>query len=78
MRFEAVEAMVVPDDLALALAARPGAREHFDAYSATRRKGVLGWITLAKRPATRAARIARAADAAERGDDPTSLWQRVD
>jgi uncharacterized protein YdeI (YjbR/CyaY-like superfamily) len=78
MRFEAVEAMVVPDDLAQALASKPGAREHFDAYSATRRKGVLGWITLAKRPETRAARIARAADIAERGDDPTTLWQRVD
>jgi len=75
-RFEAVEAMVVPDDLALALAAKPGAREHFDAYSATRRKGVLGWITLAKRPETRAARIARAVDVVERGDNPTFLWQR--
>ena len=75
---EAVEGMVVPDDLALALAGRPGAREHFDAYSASGRKGVLGWIAMAKRPETRAARIARAADAAERGDNPTMLWQRGD
>jgi len=30
-RFDSVEAMLVPDDLAVALAARPGARRHFDA-----------------------------------------------
>ncbi len=75
---EAVEGMVVPDDLALALAGRPGAREHFDAYSPSARKGVLSWITLARRPATRASRIARAAETAERGDRPATLWQRGD
>jgi len=75
-RFEAVEAMLVPDDLALALAARPGAREHFDAYSASARKGVLGWIALAKRPETRASRIAQAAGVAGRGDRAATLWQR--
>jgi uncharacterized protein YdeI (YjbR/CyaY-like superfamily) len=75
---EAVEGMVVPDDLALALAGRPGAREHFDAYSPSARKGVLSWITLARRPATRASRFARAAEAAERGDRPATLWQRGD
>jgi uncharacterized protein YdeI (YjbR/CyaY-like superfamily) len=75
-RFDSVEAMLVPDDLAAALAARPGARRHFDAYSASGRKGVLGWIALAKRSATRAARIARAADVAERGAPAATLWQR--
>jgi uncharacterized protein YdeI (YjbR/CyaY-like superfamily) len=75
-RFDSVEAMLVPDDLAVALAARPGARRHFDAYSASARKGVLGWIALAKRPETRAGRIARAAEAAERGDPAATLWQR--
>jgi uncharacterized protein YdeI (YjbR/CyaY-like superfamily) len=76
IRFDSVEAMLVPDDLAAALAARPGARRHFEAYSASARKGVLGWIALAKRPATRASRIARAAEAAERGDPAATLWQR--
>jgi uncharacterized protein YdeI (YjbR/CyaY-like superfamily) len=75
-RFDSVEAMLVPDDLAVALAARPGARRHFDAYTASARKGVLGWIALAKRPATRGARIAQAADVAERGDPAPTLWQR--
>lgn len=65
-------------DLALALAARPGARDHFDAYSPSARKGVLGWIALAKRPETRARRVSLAADVAERGDRPATLWQRVD
>ena len=77
-RLDAAEAMLVPDDLALALAARPGARRHFEAYSASARKGVLGWIALAKRPATRASRVARAAEAAERGDPAATLWQRGD
>ena len=77
-RLDAAEAMLVPDDLALALAARPGAREHFDEYSASARKSVLGWIALAKRPETRAWRIARAAEVAERGDRAATLWQRGD
>jgi uncharacterized protein YdeI (YjbR/CyaY-like superfamily) len=55
---DAVEAMVVPDDLAAALAAAPGARESFDATAPFARKMTLGWIAQAKRPATRAARIA--------------------
>ncbi|HEY5487088.1 MAG TPA: YdeI/OmpD-associated family protein [Candidatus Limnocylindrales bacterium] len=75
---EAAEEMVVPDDLAVALAERPGAREHFDAYSPSTGKGVLGWIALAKRPETRALRIARAADAASRGDRPATILQRGD
>jgi uncharacterized protein YdeI (YjbR/CyaY-like superfamily) len=75
---ETAEEMVVPDDLALALAERPGARDHFDAYSPSARKGVLGWIALAKRPETRALRIARAANVASRGDRPATLFQRGD
>jgi uncharacterized protein YdeI (YjbR/CyaY-like superfamily) len=77
-RLESAEEMLVPDDLASALAERPGAREHFDAYSPSARKGVLGWIALAKRPETRASRIARAADAASRGDRPATIPQRGD
>jgi uncharacterized protein YdeI (YjbR/CyaY-like superfamily) len=77
-RLDAVEDMLEPDDLTAALEARPGAREHFDAYSHSTRKGVLAWIALAKRPETRALRVARAADAAERGDRPPAPWQRGD
>jgi uncharacterized protein YdeI (YjbR/CyaY-like superfamily) len=62
-----VEDLVVPDDLAEALAARPGAREHFDGFSPSVRKQVLAWIVLAKRPETRATRIATTASMAADG-----------
>jgi len=62
-----VEDRVVPDDLADALAARPGAREHWESFTPSAQKQVLAWIVLAKRPETRAARVAAAAEAAERG-----------
>ena len=45
-----VENLVVPDDLAAALAAHPPAREHWDAFSRSRRRALLEWITQAKRP----------------------------
>ena len=63
-----VEDRVVPDDLADALAARPGAREHWEGFTPSSQKQVLAWIVLAKRPETRAARVAAAAEAAERGE----------
>ena len=63
-----VEDRVVPDDLAEALAARPGAREHWEGFTPSSQKQVLAWIVLARRPATRAARVAAAAEAAERGE----------
>ena len=61
-----VENLVVPDDLAAALAAHPPARAHWDAFSRSRRRAMLQWIAEAKRPETRAKRIAEAADHAAR------------
>jgi uncharacterized protein YdeI (YjbR/CyaY-like superfamily) len=63
-----VEDLVVPDDLAAALAARPGAREHWDAARPSARKQALAWIVLAKKPETRAARVAATAARAADGD----------
>jgi len=63
-----VEDLVVPPDLAAALEQHPGAREQFDAFPPSTRKQVLGWIALAKRPATRAARVAKAAEKAAAGE----------
>lgn len=57
-----VEAMVVPDDLAAALAARPGARENFDAFPASVKKQSLYSVKRAKRPETRHRRIEVIAD----------------
>lgn len=62
-----VEALVVPPDLEAALAARPGAREHWDAFTPGARKVLLASIVTARRPATRAARVEEAARSAERG-----------
>lgn len=62
-----VEAMVVPDDLTAALAARPGARAHWDAFRPGARKAVLRWLVDARRPQTRAARVEEAARLAAEG-----------
>jgi uncharacterized protein YdeI (YjbR/CyaY-like superfamily) len=56
-RLDDVEALVVPDDLALALARHPGAEQHFASFPPSSRKLILGWIKDAKRPETRAKRV---------------------
>lgn len=58
---DATDRLDVPDDLAAALAATPKARAHFDAFPASAKKAVLEWVRQAKRPETRARRIAEAA-----------------
>ena len=55
-----IEALVIPDDLAAALAAAPGTRDRFDRLSRTNRRIILQRIATAKRPETRARRIAEA------------------
>ncbi len=73
---DAVEDMIVPDDLAEALAARRGARAVFDAWPPSTRKIILAWLVTAKRPATRAARIEETAAAAGAGMLPGPLRPR--
>jgi uncharacterized protein YdeI (YjbR/CyaY-like superfamily) len=63
------EAGIVPADLADALA-EGDARPAFDALTDRRRKNTLAWIELAKRPETRARRIARTVEAALDGRSP--------
>src|SRR4051812_32198176 len=58
---DAVEALVVPKDLTRALRALPGAAKNFAAFSPSARKGYLHWISQAKRPETRAHRVAHVA-----------------
>ena len=53
-----VEAMVMPADLAAALDANPAAKANFDAFPKSVRKGILDLMRSAKRPETRAKRIA--------------------
>ena len=75
---DAIDALVVPGDLAAALAGRPGARELFEASSVSVRRSALAWVYQAKRPATRAARVEQVAVIAERGEPISNLWQRRD
>jgi uncharacterized protein YdeI (YjbR/CyaY-like superfamily) len=49
--------LIVPADLATALAADPPADQNFQAFPPSARRAILEWITLAKRPETRAGRI---------------------
>lgn len=55
---DAAEAGQVPDDLATALAANETAAQHFAGFSPSARKQLLSWVLAAKRPATRATRVA--------------------
>ena len=70
-----VEDLVVPDDLAAALAAVPGAREKWDAFPRSAKRGILEWIVQARRPETRAKRVAETADRAGRGER-ANQWTR--
>jgi uncharacterized protein YdeI (YjbR/CyaY-like superfamily) len=55
---ESVERLEVPSDLASALAADPKASAHWAAFPPSFRRQMLYWISSARRPATRAARVA--------------------
>jgi uncharacterized protein YdeI (YjbR/CyaY-like superfamily) len=61
----AVDALEVPDDLAAALGAHG---EAFDALAPSYRRNVLRWLHSAKRPETRAARIARIVESVARAE----------
>jgi uncharacterized protein YdeI (YjbR/CyaY-like superfamily) len=61
-----IEDCIVPADLGEALAAMPAAAE-WESFSASSRKAILWWIVSAKRPETRAKRVAETAELASRG-----------
>jgi uncharacterized protein YdeI (YjbR/CyaY-like superfamily) len=61
---DAAERLEVPRDLTAALEARPPAAANFAAFPPSSRKMLLGWVAVARRPQTRAARISRIAEAA--------------
>jgi uncharacterized protein YdeI (YjbR/CyaY-like superfamily) len=63
-------ALLVPDDLAATLAADPAAARGYEALSDSAKRGILEWIALAKRPETRARRIAKAASETAAGRSP--------
>lgn len=60
-RLDAVEALEIPQDLEKALREHAGAALHFDGFPRSVKRGILEWIAGAKRPETRARRIAETA-----------------
>ena len=62
-----VEALVVPDDLAAALAAHPGATDRWEAFAPTAKRAYLLWIATAKRRPTRQRRVRETAERVSRG-----------
>lgn len=63
-----VENLVVPDDLAAAFAEHPGAADEWAAFPRSAKRGILEWIHMAKRDATRQKRIAETARLAQQGE----------
>ncbi len=59
-----VDALLVPEDLAASLA---GLRDPFDALPPSYRRNLLRWVALARRPETRAKRVAEIAAATAEG-----------
>ncbi len=58
---DAVEDLERHSDLRAALASHPDASTHFEAFPRSVKRGILEWILVARRPATRAQRIAETA-----------------
>ncbi|NJO99084.1 MAG: hypothetical protein HC764_26390, partial [Pleurocapsa sp. CRU_1_2] len=54
---DAIEALEIPPDLEEALATYETARLNFDAFPRSAKRGILEWISIAKKPETRAKRI---------------------
>jgi len=65
---DSTERLEVPDDLTAALERRPPGAANFAAFPPSARKAMLGWVALARRPETRATRIATIAEAAARNE----------
>lgn len=55
--YDDIETLTIPADLAQALEANASANTFFEAFSPSRKKGILWWIKSAKRAETRAKRI---------------------
>lgn len=66
---DAIEDLLVPDDLADALE-EASARGNFESLTVSARKSILWWIAGARRPDARSRRIAEAAAAAAQNRSP--------
>lgn len=67
------EELIIPDDLEKAFGNHKGSKAFFLGLSNSRKKLILHWIVLAKRPETRQKRITEVAENAERGRMPQHM-----
>lgn len=72
---DAVERLELPDDLVTALGQNGDAKANFEAFPRSVKRGVLEWILNAKRPETRAKRIAETAALAAK-NERANQWRR--
>ncbi len=63
-----VENLICPPDLQQPLAANPTAKQYFEAFPRSVKRGILEWLLNAKTPATRAKRIDEIVTLAERNE----------
>jgi uncharacterized protein YdeI (YjbR/CyaY-like superfamily) len=61
---DAIEALEIPPDLEQTLIDHPEAKQNFDAFPRSAKRGILEWIASARKPETRAKRIAETAQLA--------------
>ena len=72
---DAVDALEIPADLGAALDRYAQARHYFEAFPPSTRRGILEWISNAKRPQTRAKRIEETARLAQE-NIRANQWRR--
>lgn len=71
-----VENLTEPAELTELLDSLPEARAHWESFPRGVKRGILEWISLAKRAETRLSRIQTTAEAASRGER-ANQWQRT-
>jgi uncharacterized protein YdeI (YjbR/CyaY-like superfamily) len=71
-----VEQLLVPDDLKSALEKHPNAATHFEAFPRSAKRGILEWISNAKKPETRASRIDETARLASK-NERANQWRKA-
>ena len=70
---DAVEALEIPADLQAAFRKHRGSAKNFAAFPPSSKHGILGWIVMAKRAETRAARVEETARLAA-GNTRANQW----
>lgn len=73
---DAIENLEEPPDLTAALDADPDARRHWDAFPRSAKRGILEWISTAKKAETRGQRVAETVRLASRGER-ANQWRRT-